>query len=226
MGQKINPFGFRLGITEGWKSKWFAEGKLCSEYIKEDYLIRKFIMNRFPQSDISEIDLERTGNRLRITINTARPGMIIGRQGAILEELKSEIEKITLKQVVIVIGEIKNPSLDANLVAKSIASQIEKRVSHKRAMKQAIFRTMRAGAQGVKVSCSGRLGGVEIARTEWFREGQVPLHSIRADIGYGFTEAITRYGRIGIKVWINRKSTNVIPDLKRSVILDVDAQKG
>ncbi len=226
MGQKIHPFGYRLGIIEGWESRWFAEGKLYSEFLKEDHLIRKFIKKRFTQSDISQIEIERTGNRIRIIINTARPGMIIGRQGAILEELRKDLERITQKQVSPVIGEVKNPSLDAQLVARNIASQIEKRVAHKRAMKQAIFRAMRAGAQGIRVSCSGRLGGSEIARTEWYREGRVPLHTIRADIDYGITEAVTRYGRIGIKVWVYKGDSKMYSESVRMVIPGVDAKTG
>ncbi|HHX77564.1 MAG TPA: 30S ribosomal protein S3 [Firmicutes bacterium] len=201
MGQKVSPTGLRLGIIKDWDAKWYADKKY-GQLLHEDLEIRKYIFNKMPDSGISRIELERAANRLRITIHTAKPGMVIGRGGAEVDALKQDIEKFTGKQVHINIQEIKTPELDAVLVAESIATQLAKRIAFRRAMKQAIFRTMRAGAQGIKITCSGRLGGAEMARTETYNEGTVPLQTLRANIDYGFAEAKTTYGRIGVKVWI------------------------
>ncbi len=201
MGQKVNPIGFRLGIIRDWDAKWYADKKY-GQLLHEDLEIRKYIFNKLPESGISRVELERAANRLRITVHTAKPGMVIGRGGAEVDALKQGIEKFTGKQVHINIQEIKTPELDAVLVAESIAAQLVKRVAFRRAMKQAIFRTMRAGAQGIKIACSGRLGGAEMARNESYNEGTVPLQTLRANIDYGFAEAKTTYGRIGVKVWI------------------------
>ncbi|RDV83369.1 30S ribosomal protein S3 [Ammonifex thiophilus] len=202
MGQKVDPRGLRLGIIRDWNAKWYAENKDFAHFLLEDVKIRRHIKQKFYHAGVSNIVIERMANRIRITIHTARPGMVIGRGGAEVENLRRELEEMTGKQVSINIVEIKVPELDAQLVAENIASQIERRVAYRRAMKQAIARAMRMGAKGIKVEVSGRLAGAEIARTEWLREGRVPLHTLRADIDYGFAEAITTYGKIGVKVWI------------------------
>ncbi|MDN5346954.1 MAG: small subunit ribosomal protein [Clostridia bacterium] len=201
MGQKVHPKGLRIGIIRGWDTRWYAR-KEYKELLQEDVKIRQFIKKKCAQAGISTIEIERAANRIKIIIHTARPGIIIGRGGAEVENLRREIERLTGKQVNLNIVEIKKPELDAQLVAESIASQIEKRVAFRRAMKQAVSRALRMGAEGVKVACSGRLAGAEIARTEWYSEGKVPLHTLRADIDYGFAEALTTYGKIGVKVWI------------------------
>ncbi|ACX52613.1 ribosomal protein S3 [Ammonifex degensii KC4] len=202
MGQKVDPRGLRLGIIRDWNAKWYAENKDFANFLLEDVKIRRHIKQKFYHAGVSNIVIERMANRIRVTIHTARPGMVIGRGGAEVENLRRELEEMTGKQVSINIVEIKVPELDAQLVAENIASQIERRVAYRRAMKQAIARAMRMGAKGIKVEVSGRLAGAEIARTEWLREGRVPLHTLRADIDYGFAEAITTYGKIGVKVWI------------------------
>ncbi|MCL1790138.1 MAG: 30S ribosomal protein S3 [Peptococcaceae bacterium] len=210
MGQKVNPNGLRVGIIRSWDGQWYAD-KNYGELLHEDIKIRNYIKNKLTTAGvplgsaagIPRVVIERTGdNKVRVTISAARPGMIIGRQGAEAEVLRKELEKMTGKQVSVNIAEIKKMELDAFLVATGVAQQLEKRVSFRRAMKQTVGRTMRQGAQGIKIQCSGRLGGAEIARTEWYNEGKVPLHTLRADIDYGFAEANTTYGKIGIKVWI------------------------
>jgi len=201
LGQKVNPIGFRIGIIRDWDAKWFADKKY-EELLHEDLKVRKYITTKMPDSGISRIELERAANRLRVTIHTAKPGMVIGRGGNEVDALRQELEKLTGKQVHINIIEIKTPELDATLVAESIAQQLVKRIAFRRAMKQALFRTMRAGAEGIKVAASGRLGGAEMARNESYHQGTVPLQTLRADIDYGFAEAKTTYGRIGVKVWI------------------------
>ncbi|WP_124726407.1 30S ribosomal protein S3 [Staphylospora marina] len=203
MGQKVNPVGLRIGIIRDWESKWYAE-KDYADLLHEDLKIRNFIRNRMKDASISKIEIERAANRVNISIHTAKPGMVIGKGGSEVEALRQALAKLTGKKVHINIHEIKNPDLDAYLVAESIAQQLERRVSFRRAMKQAIQRCMRAGAKGVRTAVSGRLGGADIARTEGYSEGTVPLHTLRADIDYGFTEAHTTYGRIGVKVWIYR----------------------
>lgn len=203
MGQKVNPIGFRLGVIKSWDSKWFAQ-KDYSSLLIEDLKIRKLIKQKLYHAGISKIEIERKAiqQRLSVIIYTSRPGIIIGRKGTEIEKLKEELQKLTGKQVYINIQEVQNPDLDAQLIAENIALQLERRIAFRRAMKQAVSGAMRAGAEGVKISCGGRLGGNEIARTEWYREGRVPLHTLRADIDYGFAESNTTYGKIGVKVWI------------------------
>ncbi|GFN23041.1 MAG: 30S ribosomal protein S3 [Thermoanaerobacteraceae bacterium] len=203
MGQKVHPKGLRLGIIRDWDARWYA-GKEYKELLHEDLKIRKFIKERLYQAGVSTIEIERAANRLRVTIHTAKPGVVIGRGGAEVENLRQQLERMTGKQVNLNIAEVKKPELDAQLVAENVAAQLEKRVAFRRAMKQAVGRAMRMGAEGIKIAVSGRLAGAEIARTEWYSEGKVPLHTLRADIDYGFAEANTTYGKIGVKVWIFR----------------------
>ena len=202
MGQKVNPYGFRLGITTDWKSRWFAE-KEYKDYLIEDWKIRDYVMSGLPQAAISRIEVERTRDRLRVDVHTARPGIVIGRRGAQADELRAGLTKITGNaKVQLNIVEIKQPELDAALIAQGVADQLAGRIAFRRAMKRAVQNAQKAGALGIRVQCSGRLGGAEMSRTEWYREGRVPLHTLRADIDYGFREAKTTYGRIGVKVWI------------------------
>lgn len=201
MGQKVNPTGLRLGIVKGWDSSWYG-GKDFSDKLVEDHKIRKYISARIPKGGISKVVIERTLKRITLTVHTARPGVVIGKGGAEVDKLKEELKKLTGKDVQINIYEIKRPELDAKLVGESIAQQLEARISFRRAMKQAIASSMRVGAQGIKVKCSGRLGGAEMARSEQYKEGRIPLHTLRADIDYALSEAQTVYGKIGIKVWI------------------------
>ena len=203
MGQKVHPVGLRLGIIRDWDGRWFAE-KDYATFLHEDIKIRRLIKEKLYNAGIARVEIERAANRIKVTIHTARPGMVIGRGGTEVEKLRKELEELTSKQIALNIAEVKTPELNARLVAENIAAQLEKRVSFRRAMKQAINRTMRFGALGMKVACSGRLMGAEIARTEGYSEGKVPLHTLRADIDYGFSEANTTYGKIGVKVWINR----------------------
>ncbi len=213
MGQKVNPVGLRVGIIRDWESKWYA-GKDFGTLLMEDVKIREYLKTKLKESAVSKIEIERAANRVNVTIHTAKPGMVIGRGGAEVEVLRGEITKIANgKKVHINIAEIKNQELDAILVAESIAQQLERRVSFRRALKQSIQRTMRAGAKGIKTAVSGRLGGAEIARSEGYSEGTVPLHTLRADIDYGTAEAHTTYGRIGVKVWIYRGE--VLPAAKK-----------
>jgi small subunit ribosomal protein S3 len=204
MGQKTNPFGFRLGIIKTWDSKWFAQ-KNYAKFLHEDLTIKRFLKDRLRQAGISKIEIERAANkdkRAKINIYTSRPGLVIGRKGAEVENLKRELQKITDKEVILNITEIKRPEIDAQLVAENIALQLERRVSFRRAMKRNVSQALKFGAKGIKAMCSGRLAGAEMARTEWYREGRVPLQTIRADIDYGTTTASTKYGVIGIKVWV------------------------
>ncbi|MDI6716501.1 MAG: 30S ribosomal protein S3 [Actinomycetota bacterium] len=203
MGQKVHPRGLRIGITENWRSRWFAS-KGFDKLVREDLEIRKFLEQKLMRAAISKIEIERAGDRVKVDIHTARPGIVIGKRGAEVEVLRADLEKATGKHVQINIEEVKKPELDATLVAQSIAEQLEARVGFRRAMKKAVTQAMKSGAQGIKVQCAGRLGGAEMARTEWYREGRVPLHTLRADIDYGFAEALTTFGRIGVKVWIYR----------------------
>ncbi|MCY9659376.1 30S ribosomal protein S3 [Paenibacillus chondroitinus] len=212
MGQKVNPVGLRIGIIRDWESKWFAE-KDFGTLLLEDVKIREYLKNKLKDSAVSHIDIERAANRVNVTIHTAKPGMVIGKGGAEVEVIRNYIAGLSNKKVHINISEIKSPDLDAILVAEAIALQLERRVSFRRAMKQAMQRTMRSGAKGIKVATSGRLGGAEIARTEGYSEGTVPLHTLRADIDYGTAEAHTTYGRIGVKVWIYRGE--VLPTAKK-----------
>ena len=201
MGQKINPVGFRLGVIKGWDSSWFG-GKDFSDKIVEDDKIRKYIKARIPKGGISKVIIERTLKRITLTIHTARPGVVIGKGGSEVDKIKEELKNITGKDLQINIFEIKRPELDAKLVGESIAQQLAARISFRRAMKQSIASSMRVGAEGIKIKCSGRLGGAEMARSEQYKEGRIPLHTLRADIDYALSEAETVYGKIGIKVWI------------------------
>ncbi len=212
MGQKVHPKGFRIGIIRDWDSNWYAD-RDYTDLLHEDYKIRHYIKEHFYTAGISKVEIQRTGNRIRVTIHTAKPGIVIGRGGTEVERLKADLIKMTGKNVNINIQEIKKPDLDAQIVAENIAQQLEKRISFRRAMKQTVGRTMRAGAIGIKVAISGRLGGAEIARSEWYSEGKVPLHTLRADVDYGFAEANTTYGKIGIKVWVNRGE--IMPEAKQ-----------
>ena len=201
MGQKVNPIGLRLGIVKTWESRWYA-GKQYSDYILEDYNIRKFLKKRLYHAGISRVELERSSKRVRLRVFTSRPGIVIGKKGAEITLLKKELEKFISHEVIIDIQEVRKPEIDAQLVAENIALQIERRVAFRRAMKRGISSAMRFGAEGIKIICSGRLGGAEMARTEQYREGRIPLHTLRADIDYGFIEANTTYGLIGVKVFI------------------------
>jgi small subunit ribosomal protein S3 len=207
MGQKVHPYGFRLGIHTDWKSRWFTE-KQYRDYLEADLRIREYLLGQLPHAGISRIDIERTRERVRIDAHTARPGIVIGRRGSEAERLRSKLEEMESKiygkptDVRLNIIEVKQPELDAQLIAQGVAEQLASRVSFRRAMKKAVGTTMRHGAKGIRVQCSGRLGGAEMSRTEWYIEGQMPLHTLRADIDYGFSEAKTTFGRIGVKVWI------------------------
>ncbi|HWJ04104.1 MAG TPA: 30S ribosomal protein S3 [Verrucomicrobiae bacterium] len=201
MGQKVNPHGLRVGIIKDWESRWFSD-KNYVELLHEDIKLRRFIKQKLFVAGVPKVEIERAANRIKVSIHTAKPGIVIGRGGAEVDNLRKKLEQMTGKQVNVNIVEVKKPELDAQLVAESVAAQLEKRVSFRRAMKQAVGRTMRLGAEGIKIMCAGRLGGAEIARTEWYNEGKVPLHTLRANIDYGFAEANTTYGKIGIKVWI------------------------
>ncbi|PKM90549.1 MAG: 30S ribosomal protein S3 [Firmicutes bacterium HGW-Firmicutes-12] len=211
MGQKVHPKGLRIGIIRNWDSNWYAN-KNYTDLLHEDIKIRKYIKKRLFQAGISSIQIERAANRLKISIHTAKPGIVIGRGGTEVESLRKQLEQMTDKKVSVNIIEIKKPELDAQLVAEAIAAQLVKRIAFRRAMKQSVSRTMRIGALGIKISCSGRLAGAEIARTEWYSEGKVPLHTLRADIDYGFAEADTTYGKIGVKVWIYKGE--VLPEIR------------
>ena len=201
MGQKVNPLGLRLNITRTWDSIWYADKEYAS-YLIEDQKIRKYLKNRLYHAGLSKIIIERTGEKLRVKLFTARPGIVIGKKGAEIETLKKDLEQFVDKPVTLDIQEVRRPEADAQLVAESIASQLERRVAFRRAMKKAVNSAQRFGVQGIKISCSGRLGGAEMSRCEWVREGRVPLHTLRADVDYALAEANTTYGIIGVKVWI------------------------
>ena len=202
MGQKVNPYGFRLGVTTDWKSRWFSDREY-KDYLIEDWKIRDYLMRQLPHAAISRVEVERTRDRLRIDVHTARPGIVIGRRGAEAERLRADLARMTGNvKVQLNIAEIKQPELDAALIAQGVADQLVGRVSFRRAMKRAVQTAQKAGALGIRVQCSGRLGGSEMSRSEWYREGRVPLHTLRADIDYGFREARTTFGRIGVKTWI------------------------
>ncbi|MDA9796488.1 30S ribosomal protein S3, partial [Aquiluna sp.] len=206
MGQKVNPYGFRLGITTDHRSRWFADstkkGQRYSDYVVEDVKVRNYLQEKLDRAGISKIELERTRDRIRVDIFAARPGLVIGRRGAEAETLRTELEKLTGKQVLLNILEVKNPEADAQLVAQGIAEQLSARVAFRRAMRKGIQGALRSGAKGIRVQCAGRLGGAEMSRSEFYREGRVPLHTLRSNIDYGFYEAKTTFGRIGVKVWI------------------------
>jgi small subunit ribosomal protein S3 len=207
VGQKTHPKGFRLGITEDWDSRWYA-GRDYADLLQQDLKIRKFLKKRLAHAGVPRIEIERAARKVKVNIHTARPGIVIGKKGIEIEKLKKEIVQIAGKDSFLEIHEIRRPDLDAQLVAENIGVQLERRVMFRRAMKESVSRAMRMGALGIRVQCGGRLGGHEIARTEWYREGQVPLHTLRADIRYGFAEAKTTYGIIGIKVWVYRGMAN------------------
>jgi small subunit ribosomal protein S3 len=210
MGQKVNPYGFRLGVTTDWKSRWFASRQEYVDYIIEDWHIRDYLMTQLPHAAISRVEVERTRDRVRIDVHTARPGIVIGRRGSEADRLRAGLTKITGNpKVQLNIQEIKQPELDAALIAQGVADQLAGRIAFRRAMKRAVQNAQKAGALGIRVQCSGRLGGSEMARSEWYREGRVPLHTLRADIDYGFREAKTTYGRIGVKVWLYKG--NILP---------------
>lgn len=222
MGQKTNPVGLRLGVIKGWDSSWYG-GKNFSDKLIEDEKIRKYVHARIPKAGIAKIVIERTIKRIILTINTARPGVVIGKGGGEVDKIKEELKQITDKDVQINIFEVKRPELDAKLVGENIASQLEARISYKRAIKQALAAAMRVGAQGIKVKIGGRLGGAEMARSETFKEGRIPLHTLRADIDYAISEALTVYGKIGIKVWIFKGEVFGKRDLSPNVGVGVPA---
>ena len=201
MGQKVNPHGLRVGVIKEWDSRWYAESDFA-DYLVEDYNIRKYLKKKLYSAGVSKIEIERASDRIRVIIHTAKPGVIIGKGGAEIEITKTELSKMTDEKVLIDIKEIKRPDKDAQLVAENIAQQLENRISFRRAMKSCMGRTMRSGALGIKAACAGRLGGADIARTEFYSEGTIPLQTLRADIDYGFAEADTTYGKVGVKVWI------------------------
>ena len=201
MGQKVNPHGLRVGVIKEWDSKWYADAEF-SDFLVEDYNIRKFLKKKLYAAGVSKIEIERASDRVKVIIHTAKPGVVIGKGGNEIEVTKQELSKLTDKKVLVDIKEIKRPDKDAQLVAENIAGQLENRVSFRRAMKSTMSRTMKAGALGIKTSCSGRLGGADMARTEFYSEGTIPLQTLRADIDYGFAEADTTYGKVGVKVWI------------------------
>ena len=201
MGQKVNPHGLRVGVIKDWDSKWYAEGDF-SDFLVEDYNIRNFLKKKLYNAGIAKIEIERASDRVKVIIYTAKPGVVIGKGGAEIEKIKGEVQKFTDKKLVVDIKEVKRPDRDAQLVAENIALQLENRVSFRRAMKSCMGRTMKSGAKGIKTSCSGRLGGADMARTEFYSEGTIPLQTLRADIDYGFAEADTTYGKVGVKVWI------------------------
>ena len=214
MGQKVHPYGFRLGYTKEWRSRWFAT-KDYADLLHEDIALRDMITERLHHAGISRVDIERAANKLKIDVHTARPGIVIGRKGAEVDRLKRSVEELTGRDVFINIQEVHRPELDAQLVSESVAMQLERRVAFRRAMRKAVENAQRFGAEGIRVRCGGRLGGLEISRAEWYLHGKLPLHTLRADIDYGFAEARTTYGRIGVKVWIY-KGEILSPDMARS----------
>lgn len=201
MGQKVNPIGFRLGVTRTWKSKWYEE-RNYAKWLREDLRLRDYIKRKHYATGISSIDIERSPNKVKLTVHTAKPGMVIGKRGAGVESLKRELQSLTSNDVILNVVEVRKAELDAQLVAESVAMQLERRTSFRRAMKKAVGTTMKFGAKGIRIACAGRLGGAEMSRREWYREGRVPLHTLRADIDYGRATAKTTYGVIGVKVWI------------------------
>ena len=204
MGQKVNPIGLRVSVRKNWRSRWFAPDRIFGDLLNEDATIREFVKKRLHDAAVAQIEIERFANRVRVTIHTARPGVVIGRKGADLENVRAELAKLTGKEIYLDIVEVRQPDTNAQLVAENIALQLERRISFRRAMKRAIRMAMELGVQGIKVRVSGRLGGAELSRSEWYMEGKVPLHTLRADIDYGFAEARTTAGAIGVKVWICR----------------------
>ncbi len=225
MGQKVHPVGFRLGFIRNWDSRWYA-GKNYGDFLQEDIKIRRYIKNKLASAGVSRIGIERAGDRIKIVLNTARPGIIIGRRGAEVDRLKDELEGMTGKQVAIDIQEVKAPEKDAQLVAEGLARQLARRTSFRRAMKKAVTLAMDGGVQGVKVACKGRLAGAEMSRSEWYREGRVPLHTLRADVDYGTAESKTTYGVIGVKVWIFKGEVLPEDKKKKEKLNALDAKKG
>ena len=225
MGQKVNPHGMRVGIINDWDSRWYADDKHFSDMLVEDHKIREFLKKKLEQAGISKIDIERASGRVKVTVYSAKPGVVIGKGGAEIENTKKQLQKLTADKVVLEIKEIKRPDKDAQLVAENIAQQLENRVSFRRAMKSAMNRTMKTGALGVKASCAGRLGGADIARTETYSDGTIPLQTLRADIDYGFAEADTTYGKVGVKVWIYKGE--ILPKKKNEqAVAASDESKG
>jgi len=214
LGQKVHPISFRLGIIKDWDSRWFA-GNQYSTFVYEDYRIRKFLKKRVYQAGVSKIEIERAASKVRIRMHTARPGIVIGKKGVEIEKTKKDLEKMIKRDVILDIQEVRKAEVDAQLVAENVATQLERRVAFRRAMKKSVTSAMRFGAQGIKIACAGRLGGAEMARREWYREGRVPLHTIRADIDYGFAQAFTTYGVIGVKVTIFKGE--ILPEKKQKV---------
>ena len=213
MGQKVNPHGLRVGVIKDWDTKWYANKKDFSVFLVEDFKIRQLVKKKLYIAGISRIEIERAANKVKVNINTAKPGLVIGKGGSGIEELRRAVEKLTNRSVIINITEVQKPELDAQLVAENIASQLERRISFRRAMKQCMSKTMKSGAKGIKTAVSGRVGGAEIARTEHYHEGTIPLQTLRADIDYGFAEADTTYGKLGVKVWIYKGE--VLPAVKK-----------
>ncbi len=221
MGHKVHPIGFRIGIIRDWQAKWYAD-KHYADFLHEDLTLRQAIQSSYRGASISLVEIERQGNKVSATIHTARPGVVIGRGGQRVDSVRHHLEELVGKRIQLNILEIQQPELDAYLVASAVAEQIERRIAYRRVMKQAIFRTIQAGAKGVRINCAGRLGGAEIARRQTMHEGRVPLHTLRADIDYGFTEARTTFGRIGIKVWIYKG--DILPELKEQVVEETEAE--
>ena len=213
MGQKVDPRGFRVGVINDWNSKWYADSKHFADYVVEDHKIREYVKKKLYASGISKIEIERTQRFVKVNIYTAKPGIVIGKGGALAESLKADLEKMISKQVNLNIGEVKDVDTNSQLVAENVASQLERRISFRRAMKQCMQRTMKAGALGIKIAVSGRLGGADMARTEFYKDGTVPLQTLRADIDYGFAEANTTYGKVGVKVWIYKGE--ILPQKKQ-----------
>ena len=218
MGQKVSPNGLRIGINRDWESRWFASKKEYAQFIKEDISIRKLINDQIANSGISKIEIERTSDEVKVDVHTSKPGVVIGKRGANINDIKDMLQKEVGKNVQLNIIEVKKPELVSKLVAEGIASQLEGRVSFRKAMKKAVSLTLKAGAKGIRVQCSGRLGGAEMARTEWYREGRVPLHTLRAKIDYGFAEANTTFGKIGVKVWIYKGE--ILPKAKNRPVAE------
>jgi small subunit ribosomal protein S3 len=212
LGQKVHPFGFRLGVIKSWRSRWYSEKEYAAN-LQEDLRIRAYVKNRLIHAGVSAVEIERKSNRVHVIIHTARPGIVIGKKGAEIENLKKDLQKFTQKEVSITIQEIRRPETDAQLTAENVAMQLERRIAFRRAMKKTVLSSMKLGAKGIKIHVAGRLGGAEMARSEWYREGRVPLHTLRADIDYGFAEANTTYGKIGVKVWIYKGE--VLPSSSR-----------
>ena len=221
MGHKVHPLGFRIGVIRDWQAKWYAEKNYVG-FLQEDLKLRQAIESRYAETGISLVEIDRQANKISVTIHTARPGVVIGRGGQRVDEMRLHLESLVGKRIQLSILEVQQPELDAYLVARAIAEQIEHRIAFRRVMKQTMFRTMQAGAKGVRISCAGRLGGVEIARREVMHQGQVPLHTLRADIDYGFTEARTTLGRIGVKVWIYRG--DILPESGRLEVEETPAE--